>query len=325
MRRAATAYIPRMATTPPLDAPLLAFTDDALARPLPGALARARADALAAAGELLRIPEAALTRPWGWIGGSEEEARYGAYRAAEALEAAEIEARAILAPADAGETRAARIVGPATAARWDLCGLVLPCTDARIDADPGGGEWTIRQVLGHLVASQRGYAWGTAWWLANPHDATDPELPERVSDELLAAFPEEDVEARGTKSEITDRLDAILDLAAERLAGVPDDRLGLGARWSGFPVTVGFRLGRWSSHLREHTIQLEKTLDMLDRAPSEPERLARLVLAAYGRAESVAFGRRPGVSATIAAADRIAAGAAEARAAVTDAAGAARA
>ena len=314
-----------MATTPPPDAPLLAFTDDALARPLPGALARARADARAAAGEVLRIPEAALTRPWGWIGGSEEEARYGAYRASEALEAAEIEARAIVAAADAGDTRAARIVGPATAARWDLLGLILPCTEADIDADPEGGEWTIRQVLGHVVSSQRGYAWGTAWWLANPHEAADPDLPQRVPDEFLATFPEEDVEARGTKAEITDRLDAILDLAAERLSGLPDDRLSLGARWSGFPVTVGFRLGRWSSHIREHTIQVEKTLELLNRPPGEPERLARLVLAAYGRAESVAFGRRPGVSATSAAADRIAAGAAEARAAVTDAARAARA
>jgi hypothetical protein len=50
-------------------------------------------------------------------------------------------------------------------------------------------------------------------------------------------------------------------------------------------------MARWSSHLREHTIQVEKTLAMLGRAPTEPERLIRLTLAAYGRAEAVVFGQ----------------------------------
>ena len=80
-------------TTEPLDAPLFDDTDPSLARPLQPALVGARADVVAAARDLLAIPEAALTRPWAWIGGSEEEVRYGAYRAAEALEQAEIEAR----------------------------------------------------------------------------------------------------------------------------------------------------------------------------------------------------------------------------------------
>jgi hypothetical protein len=69
-----------------------------------------------------------------------------------------------------------------------------------------------------------------------------------------------------------------------------------------------------ASHLREHTIQVEKTLAMLGRAPSEPQRLARLVLAAFGRAEATAFGRAS--SAATSAADRVAQGAAEAREAI---------
>ncbi len=57
---------------------------------------------------------------------SEEEVRYGAYRAVEALERAEVEARATVSAADLTETQAARIVAPGTAARWDLCGLLVP-------------------------------------------------------------------------------------------------------------------------------------------------------------------------------------------------------
>jgi hypothetical protein len=299
-----------------LDAPLLERTDDALARPLPLALTRARADVVAAARELLAIPETALTKPWTWIGGSEEEVCYGAYRAAEALEGAEIEARAMVAGREADARQATRIVGPSTAARWDLHGLLLPLDDPFIDADPRAGEWSIRLVLGHVIASQRGYGWGTAWWLDRAYDARDPALPAQIPEEYFATAPDEaTTEAEGSLDSLRARLDAILDLSAERLAGLPDDRLTLGARWSGFPVTVGFRMARWSSHLREHAIQVEKTFAMVGHVPDEPARLARHVLAAYGRAESVVFGRK-GVDD---AAERISKGAIEAREAIASA------
>jgi hypothetical protein len=125
-------------------------------------------------------------------------------------------------------------------------------------------------------------------------------------------------EAEGGVDDLLARLDAVMDLSAERLAGIPDPQLDLGARWSGFPVTVGFRLGRWGSHIREHDIQIEKTFAMLGHDPSEPARLARHVLTAYGRAEATVFGRAE-VDAGVA---RIAAGVREAAEAI-DAAGAA--
>lgn len=296
-----------------LDSPLLDNADKSLARPLQPGLAKARADVLAAARDLLTVPEEALTKAWTWKGGSEEEVRYGAYRAAEALEQAEIEARSAVAATEPGERRAARIVGPATAARWDLHGLLLPLDDALLDADPGGGEWSIRLTLGHIISSQRAYGWGTAWWQAHGHDANDPALPDGAPNAFWVTLPDEAAtEAEGELDDLQARLDTILDLSAERLAGLPDDRLELGARWSGFPVTVGFRLGRWASHIREHGIQIEKTFAMIGHVPTEPARLVRNMLAAYGRAESVVFARA-GVDDAV---GRIAAGAAEARRAI---------
>ena len=300
-------------TSTTLDAPLLDRTDPALARPLPPAITAARVDVVAAARDLLAIPEASLARPWAWIGGSEEEVRYGAYRAAEALELAEIDARVMTSSADRTETRAARLIGPATAARWDLHGVLLPADDALLDADPGGGEWSIRLTMGHTINGQRGYAWGSAWWLEQAIDPSAPDRPSGIPDAVYETLPDEaTTEAAGTVDDLLARLDAILDLSAERYGGLPDDRLELGARWSGFPVTIGFRFGRWSSHFREHTIQIEKTFAMLGHVPSEPARLVRNLLAAYGRAESVVFGRA-GVDD---AAERIADGAADARRAV---------
>ena len=219
-------------------------------------------------------------------------------------------------PSGADGGMAAAIIGPATAARWDLHGVLAPLTDTEIDADPGGGEWTIRLTLGHTVNSQRAYGWSTAWWQERAFALDDPDLPPRVSEELFADLPDEETaEAAGSLDDIRARLDQILDLSAERLAGLPDDRLDHGARWSGFAVPVSFRLGRWSSHIREHTIQVEKTLATLGRTPTEPERLVRLTLAAYGRAEAVVFGQ-PDADA---AARVIAAAVAEARNTIADA------
>src|SRR5262249_48969808 len=170
---------------------------------------------------------------------------YGAYRAAEAMELAELEARTRMAPGEVTETQAARLVGPATIARWDLHGVLLPLDDALLDADPGSDEWSIRLVLGHTIGAQRGYAWGSAWWQAEGYRAHDPTLPSRLPDEVSEGFPDEHrPEAKGSLAELRNRLETILDLSAERLAGLPDERSVCGARWAGFAVTIAFRFGR---------------------------------------------------------------------------------
>lgn len=297
------------------DAPLLENTDANLGRPLPGALTRAREDVVAAARDVLAVPEAALPEPWSWTGESEADIRYGAYRAAEALESAEIDARRAVAGSDATEPRTALILGPTTAARWDLQAILLALDDDRLDADPGGGEWSLRLVLGHIIGTHRGYASGNAWI---QHHGTDAQEPVRIPDAFWEALPDDETaEAAGSLAALGARLDAIVDLAAVRLAGTPDERLHIPCRWAGFPVTLGFRFERMASHIREHTIQVEKTMALLGHVPDERARLVRNMLSAYGRAESVVFGRQ-GV-------DPAAAGIAEAAAAARDATRSARA
>jgi hypothetical protein len=66
----------------------------------------------------------------------------------------------------AHSTEARDAVAAATAARWDTQGILATLADGDLDADPGGGEWTIRQTLAHSIGSQRGYAWGSAYWIS---------------------------------------------------------------------------------------------------------------------------------------------------------------
>jgi hypothetical protein len=240
-----------------------------------------------AASNLLSIRDSALETGWPWRS-DEADVRYGLYREIEAIEEAAADVARILRDTGARRTPAAERIAPATAARWDLQGLLVAMDDALLDRHPGAGEWTARQTLGHIISGQRAYGWYTAWWAARPSGEPAPDgVPEAVRD--AAGLPDEEIEGLGSVAELRARLDDILDLSAGQLAHLEDDDLGRPARWSGIPVTVGFRLGRWSTHVLEHTVQLDKAMLALRRRPSEVERLVRHIHAAYGRLEALVF------------------------------------
>ena len=264
--------------------------DAASGRPLPGPIGGGRRDLMEAVRDLRTIGDDDLTKPWPWKGGSEEEVRYGFYRIAESFELAGIEAGTQIRTGGGERGRAADRIAPVTAARWDLQGILVTLRDSAWDQDPGNEEWTIRQTMAHLIESQRYYGVGTAWWQKQAFPANDPALPPVAPESVYEGLPTEEEEGAGTPSEVRERLDVVVDDASAALGGLPSEHLSIAARWSGFAVDIDFRLGRWSSHLREHTVQVEKTLAMLGHQPTEVDRLVRLILAAWGRAESEVYG-----------------------------------
>lgn len=229
--------------------------------------------------DLATVPDDALERPWEWDDRGEIDLRYGFFHPIEDMEgtAAEIDRL--------GDTRsrARVIVTPAVVAAWDLLGLLTGLADADLDADPGGGEWTIRLTLAHTIASQRSYALYTNWWRQQRLPGGTRQLPE-PPDDLDGSQPEESY-ADGSLEEVRARILATTDEAARQTADIDDEELGLTGRWSGTPVTIAFRQGRWSPHIAEHTVQVDKTLAMLGRQPTEVDRLVRRVAVAWGRIE----------------------------------------
>jgi len=261
--------------------------------PLPPWLAEARSALTTVAADLRRIDDGELAGTWRRDDPhGEADVRYVFYRALEAFERA-----AGLAERDVGAAgprhEGSRPFALATMARWDLHGLLTSLDEPDLDADPGGGEWTVRQTLAHTVNVQRAYPSFSAWWLSRDGGG---DLPAQVPDEVGEGFPDETEEGAGSLGEIRSRLDAAMDGAAERLAILDESRLATPARWSGFAVNVGFRLGRMSSHLQEHTVQVEKTLAMLGHGYRETDRLLRLVHRAYGRLESAVFALPPALA-----------------------------
>jgi hypothetical protein len=116
-----------------------------------------------------------------------------------------------------------------------------------------------------------------------------------LDDTGMPEDPDEDFEAIGSADEILARLDGLVDLGMGRFAGLTEDELAIPARWSGLPVDLRFRFGRWGSHIREHLVQVDKTLALTGRPTTEVERLVRLIGASYGRLESLVFARSDAV------------------------------
>ncbi len=265
---------------------LVARLAPSAANPVPAELLRARDSVRAALAALRDVPDSALERAWVWRGG-DVDVRYGFYRQYELMEDSRARIRPLLAAAGSSEGPARPLVAAASAARWDLHGLLAGLGDDDLDRDPGNGEWTVRATLAHIVGGQRFYAWHTSWWLGR-RDAPGDELPRKVPDDAFD-LPEEATEGEGSLADIQRRFDEITDLSTVAYADLGADDLAARARWSGLPVDVRFRIVRWSSHIREHTIQVEKTLGYIDRSTTEVDRLLRLICAAYGRLEEDLF------------------------------------
>ena len=276
-------------TSTTADDPLVQYTADIPERPIPEALLAARRDVMAAVRDLATLTDADMENDWAWRGDSEIELRYAFYNVLENFERAGIDSAKALRIDGTGRGRTAELIAPATAAKWDLQGLLVQLPDAAWDAKPGGEEWTVRETMGHIIGGQRGYAAVTAWWQAQGLPS-DGNLPTARPNHIYDVLPSDEEEAVGTPAEVRARLDEVLDQSTARLAGLPADRLAFGTRWVGYALDIGFRLGRWSSHFREHTVQVEKTLVMIGHTPTEVDRLVRLILAEWGRAEAAVYG-----------------------------------
>ncbi len=163
-----------------------------------------------------------------------------------------------------------RLLTEAQRAFGELRGLLAGVPEPLLDAEPGGSEWTLRQLLIHTLVVERRYRAQTAYALRRSDDQPvyqDLQLEESEADrqggvrpwiERLAA------ERSETAATITD---------AETLLHRP-------TVWAGYEVDVRFRLARFAGHLAEHTVQAEKVLGVLGWQPSEAQRLVRRISAA---------------------------------------------
>lgn len=261
---------------------------DQLATPLAGAVAGfARA--------LVRLPDEELGRDRsglpgeGLLQGYCDTARELTFQIYQDLCAFAADAKSLRAAGSAPQTAAHFLLARHQEAYRDLHGVLAGVRDDELDRPPREGEWSLRIVIAHVMHVE--------WWGFQPQIRHALER-RRAGEMAPASLSREAVRARWGEVDDSGDLDALLARYDELhgrvlrdFAPLSDEELDTPTLWwEGYPVPVRFRLQRFDAHLREHIIQSEKTLAWLDRAPSEAERLARLLYGALGAAEGALIG-----------------------------------
>ncbi len=190
-------------------------------------------------------------------------------------------------------TRAQHILAQHHRAYRDLTGALAGVTGDEFDRIPVPGEWPLRTIIRHVSDAELGFSLLIGWAVerARADDGPPITMPREEMEPYYAT-----VSDAGTMAEMLDRFDVLHTRIQRDLADLSDSDLeALNVWWEGYEVPVWFRLHRFDAHLREHTIQVDKTLAMLDHAPSEPERLARLLHQSLGELGSALLVNSAGI------------------------------
>lgn len=195
----------------------------------------------------------------------------------------------------AATTLVQHVLGRYHTAFRELQATLLSIDENHFDKEPAAGEWSLRTILGHIIAAERTF-------FALIISGKEQKL---AGQERPYRFPDGEVERIvGNEDEFYDLIDnqplaAILEhfnqfhqrVLAE-LADLTDEQL-LGASpvwWEEEEYSLQYRLHRFVAHMRQHHIQIEKTMRLLSLPESEAHRFLRLVYRALASVENCSIG-----------------------------------
>jgi hypothetical protein len=240
------------------------------------------------------VSDSELERKWAWGAYDSEGVRFSFFRTYEEL--------CDLA-ANVTKSRAAHGPSPSSAqlilaqyheAYRDLQAGLLGTTADEADQEPAEGEWPLRRVVAHIVGAEVGFCVVVKYALDRQRsgDGRSLEIPDEAWDAILG----EDVTSIETKLDgslagIQAYYEAFHNRVLQEFADIREDELAIPSiYWEGYAMSLRFRLHRFDSHLRQHTVQVDKTLAGIGREPNEARRLLRLIYGALAEAEGATIG-----------------------------------
>lgn len=178
-----------------------------------------------------------------------------------------------------------QVLGQVHTAYRELQAALLGITDAEFDQEPAAGEWPLRIILGHIFAAERAFFSLIISGLAQqeagavrPFTFPDGEV-ERVTGSQEAFYDVIDNQPLAT---IRQHYDDFHQRVLNELKDVPDEQF-LGPSpiwWEEEEYSLQYRLHRFEAHLRQHLVQIEKTLLLLNHPETEARRFLRLIFRA---------------------------------------------
>jgi uncharacterized damage-inducible protein DinB len=240
------------------------------------------------------LPDPELDREWAWRAYDAEGVRFAFFRTYEELRelaakiATERHARGALA------STAQRILAQYHLAYRDLQAALLGVGQEALEQVPAEGEWSLRQTVAHAVAAEVGFFVAVRYALDRQRagDGRPAKIPEEAWGSILGEDAESLEALLGGPSEgVRSYHEALHARVLREFAGISEEELEAPSTyWEGYEMSLRFRLHRFDSHLRQHTIQVDKTLARIGHPPSEAQRLLRLICAALAEAEGATIG-----------------------------------
>jgi hypothetical protein len=239
------------------------------------------------------LPDEALGRPYAWRDHDMEGLRYallGSYHELRELAVAIGGARAATGRPP---TQAQLILGGYQAAYRDLRAVLLGVTPEELDQPPAEKEWPVREALRHMLDAERLFFTLVHVGVEQYRAGRPPVEPQLEQIEALLgprrAFKQ--LVRTADAAAILDYHAGLNDRIRTDLALLADDDLQAPTPfWEPSVPTAAYRLHRLDVHLRQHTVQVEKTLAALGRRPTEARRLLRLVYHGLAEVEGALLG-----------------------------------
>ena len=240
------------------------------------------------------LDDADLNQPWAWGSYDEEGVRFAFFRVFEELRTLAVQLEQDRQEAGLPPSSAQRILALYHSAYRDLYAAMRGVAAATLDTPPAEGEWPARQALAHIVGADAGFftVLVNALNQLRAGVSNPVKMNLEVYEEILGMeATEEDNILEGPLPGIMHFHSVIHARILAELADIGEEELALpSVYWESGPLSLRFRLHRFEAHMRQHTVQIDKTLAALGHGPTEARRLLRMIYSALAGAEGVLIG-----------------------------------
>jgi hypothetical protein len=228
------------------------------------------------------VPDTDLEIPWQWKGHA-EGARFAFF-----VTLLELRQLAVKLAFERSASKKTPVLTPAQlilaqyhSAYMDLQAVIFGLSAKNSALAPDKKEWPVRTIVAHILDADINFSAVVRYSLENhragkwkPNPIPKKEYPrltglsEKEFDSLMnAALPKLLAYHRKLHPKIL-----------HELSGITTDELAYPAAfWEETRFHIGYRLHRFEAHMRQHTIQIEKTLVAIGSLPNEAKRLIRML------------------------------------------------
>jgi len=239
---------------------------------------------------LFPISEKDLEREWIWKDHDEEGIRFAFFVTIQELRQLAV----MLASKRRPMTQAQHILGQYHKQYVDLQAAIFGLSEEDAGRAPAEGEWSVRQVYAHILATEIGFSEVVSYALEGHRAGT--WKPEQMTDEdeiRITGLSEKEYETL-IGSSFKNMLEFHREFhpkIVQEFSSIKDNELELPSTfWEETRFPIRHRLHRYEAHFIQHTVQIDKTLVTIGRAPSETKRLIRYLFAALAEVEANMIG-----------------------------------